>query len=478
MFFLLLVFCLIYSACSSKPRLELRSLAPAETLIYLETNDLGEIVKTLTESQAWKEYASSTPDFSGFYGIQTAVAISGFETTQSIVSLNVKPKFVLIFDTNTFEAATKSAVETQIGKFLKDANFEKNNDKFIWTTKDNRKVFAVIAGSIAFIGNDESLIETCLQTKSGEKPNLLQNVTLSKLHDEKPLAFGFISAEGIKELSNFAGVKLAIDTSEEDLVRSFIAKNLPEILQKSLTEISWKAEKNQIGVEDKFSIKLNPEIANALNDSLQKSADFAELAKYIPANTYSATSYNFASPNLAFQGFVKTIKSQTDESSGNIVEKFSNLSLQAYGLNDTNTFLGNVKNQIISLQFDEEGENSVVIAKVKDKAKLKAVLDEEVSLKFIDDTAIFGDSESVEKCQSDMKINTFSALQNSSISTISQENTEVKPIVKHFAEIRNKNEEKLLFSTTQTQINALGIERTTVSSFGIFGKIMGIVNSE
>jgi hypothetical protein len=474
---LLLVFlCLIFCACSSKPRVELRSLAPAETLIYMETNDLGEIAKSLSDSQAWKEFATSTPNFSQLYGVQTAIAISGFETSESIVSLNIKPKFVMILDTNSFETTTKTVVETQITKFLADAKLEKTGDKSVWTTKDNRNIYAVTVGSIAFIGNDESLIESCLQTQRGEKPSLLQNDTLSKLREEKPLAFGYVSSDGVKELSNFAGIKLAIDTSEEDLVRSFIAKILPDFLQKSVTEISWKANKNTIGIEDKFFVKLNPDVANALNDSLQKSSETVNLNAYVPATVYTATSYTFASPNIAFQGLVKIIKSQTDEASGNIIEKFSNLSLQAYGVNDTRTFFENVENQIITAQFDEDGEQSVVIAKIKDEKKLKATIDEETKLKIIGDVAIFGDAESVEKCVVDMNVAPIILPINSAITTTLRENTDAKAIIKNLANV--KESEKLLFSTTQTRTSTNGIERTTVSSFGLFGKILQTVKTD
>ena len=52
------------SSCGSPP-VDLRSLAPAETLVYLETNDLGKALGALTESRAFSEAAKRTPDGSG-----------------------------------------------------------------------------------------------------------------------------------------------------------------------------------------------------------------------------------------------------------------------------------------------------------------------------------------------------------------------------------------------------------------------------
>jgi hypothetical protein len=94
----------------------------------------------------------------------------------------------------------------------------------------------------------------------------------------------------------------------------------------------------------------------------------------------------------------------------------------------------------------------------------------------IGDIAIFGDAESVEKCVIDMNVTPISLPINSAITTTWREDTGAKSIIKNFVSV--KDSEKLIFATTQTRTNTLGIERTTVSSLGLFGKMLEIIKSE
>src|SRR5882757_7244485 len=84
-FWLLFSLCLCVSAvnlsCGSKPT-DMRSLAPAETLVYLETNDLAAALQPIVDSKPFNEVAKSKPDFSALKGVQLAVAVTGFETSE------------------------------------------------------------------------------------------------------------------------------------------------------------------------------------------------------------------------------------------------------------------------------------------------------------------------------------------------------------------------------------------------------------
>jgi hypothetical protein len=60
----------------------MRTLAPAETLVYLETNDLAAALKPIVDSKAFNEAAKRKPDLSALQGVQLVVAVTGFETTE------------------------------------------------------------------------------------------------------------------------------------------------------------------------------------------------------------------------------------------------------------------------------------------------------------------------------------------------------------------------------------------------------------
>ena len=158
--FFVLIICLVsfLSACQSFKPTDLRTYAPAETLIYLETNDLAETLKSLTQNKSFQELARSSPNFSALKNIQTAVVVTGFETDEKKLTdessiLRFKPRFTLVAETHTWESTAISLVENQIGGFIKDRygndvkfdQGEKNGVKFFhWTSKNGEKIFSKV----------------------------------------------------------------------------------------------------------------------------------------------------------------------------------------------------------------------------------------------------------------------------------------------------------------------------------------------
>src|SRR5688572_16516196 len=93
---------LFFIGCQSQPT-DLRTFAPSETLVYLETGDLAKTLNALTENEVFKKLAANKRDFSVLENVQLAVAITGFETSQQQVTgeqsiLKFKPHFVAIAD--------------------------------------------------------------------------------------------------------------------------------------------------------------------------------------------------------------------------------------------------------------------------------------------------------------------------------------------------------------------------------------------
>jgi len=62
-FCLLLFAFLLQLSCSTKPT-DMRSLVPADTLVYLETNDLGAAIQPIIDSKPFNEVAKYKPDIS------------------------------------------------------------------------------------------------------------------------------------------------------------------------------------------------------------------------------------------------------------------------------------------------------------------------------------------------------------------------------------------------------------------------------
>ncbi len=507
---------LTLSACKVQPT-DLRTFAPAETLIYLETGDLAKTLNALTENEIFTKLAANKKDFSAFENVQIAVAITGFETSEKQVTdnqsiLNFKPRFVAIAETRAWNWQTVSLTENQIGAFVNETyggevNLEtsdKNGGKwFVWTAKDGRKAFAFVENSQIFFGNDDTAIEKCLAVKRGEGDSMMKNENFTRAYDSssKNLAFGYVSSDGIAQIADIAGVSTAVEASEDGAPRSFIARILPQILQKSINQITWTAQKTERGIEDIFRISTNAEVSSVLKETIVPAAGYQTVrAAFLPADVFSATRYNLQNPQVAWRSLLLVTAKQTDELSGKILTEFAGSLLEPYGVSDAETFLSAVGSQILTLRFDADGENKVVIADIKNLQNVKKSIAEinfkkpweevsggvmwksensEKSAVNAGNILILGDAESVAKCLQtrlslpDFAKNPFS--QNFSESdavavTIGKDSGE--KVVEVLGKKKAENLQVMTNFLTETRFNEKGIERKTVSAFGFIGTIL------
>ena len=66
------------------------------------------------------------------------------------------------------------------------------------------------------------------------------------------LAFGHVSPIGISEIADLTGVSTAIEMTENEQERGFIARLLPQLLRKLTSEIFWTTRQTRQGIEGRF----------------------------------------------------------------------------------------------------------------------------------------------------------------------------------------------------------------------------------
>ena len=205
----------------------MRTLVPAETLVYLETNDLAAALQPIVDAKPFMEVAKSMPDLSALKGVQLAVAVTGFETSEEKLTDEhsvgrVQPRFVAVADTHAWNSNAVAFAEKKLGGFVakiydSEPTVEKTDKHggkyFTWTATDGRKAFALVIDSIIYFGNDESAIEKCLAVKRGETDSILKTGKIQTASPEV-LASGYVSTDGIAQIANLAGLKFASEGLE------------------------------------------------------------------------------------------------------------------------------------------------------------------------------------------------------------------------------------------------------------------------
>ena len=518
-FFFLLSLCVgvwvLNLSCSSKPT-DVRTVIPADALVYLETNDLGKTVGAITESEAFARASSKKPDLSAINGVRVAVAVTGFQTAEQDAGEDkvigkIIPHFVAVAETNAWSWQTTSFAENKLGEFINDVyggavelNVSPKNDGkyFVWTAQDGRKAYALVQGSVIYFGNDESSIEKCQAVKRGETESIAKN---PKITSGDRLAFGYISPDGVAQIANIAGTMFAGNTDEDSEIKSFVARVLPEILRNSVSEATWTATSKPGGqIEDSYSIALKPEIAKTFSENFVAGGDFdPDISRFLPAEFVSTTRYNFRDPRAAWNIAVRTAQSSTDAISGNLIGAFSGSLFEPYGVEDPELFLKAAGNVFETAAFDADGDDVVIVARVNDfEALRKAVAKEinfaaapeklegadvwrsadgEIAFAIVEGRMILGDAAIVSKCLKARNEGTnlvtvaMGARLNGLKAPISTVGTETDPAAR-LAEVlgERKNEETPLSQRydTETSFDQNGIQRRSTSDFGLIGTII------
>ena len=264
----------------------MRSLVPAETLVYLETNDLAAALQPIVDSKPFSEVAKRKPDLSALKGVQLAVAVTGFETSEEKVNDEqsvgrIQPRFVAVADTHAWNYQAVAFAEQKLGSFVEDIyNSEPKLEKsdkhggkyFVWTAPDGRKAYALVIDSLIYFGNDESAIDKALAVRRGEADTIAKTNKIQAA-DAQTLASGYVSADGVAQIAALIGVKFASESKEDSELQTAIVDVLPQLIRSSITDISWSAAKSEQGMEDKFAVEIPQTRSEKADEILSEIAD-------------------------------------------------------------------------------------------------------------------------------------------------------------------------------------------------------------
>lgn len=511
--FCLFTFAFLLSSCSSKPT-DLRTLAPSETLVYLETNDLGAALQPIIDSKPFTEVAKKKPDLSALKGVQLAVAVTGFETSEEKLTDEhsvgrVQPHFVAIADTHAWNYQAVKFAELKLGSFVADIydsepTLEQSDKKggkyFTWTAKDGRKAYALVIDSLIFFGNDETAIDKCLAVKHGEADSIIKTgkVPLASL---ETLASGYVSTDGIAQIANIAGLKFASEAGEDSEVQSAIAGILPQLLRNSITDIRWSASLTEKGIEDKYLVTMPPDIANVFSETMVPGGKAEPILYAHLSDVPTATRYNFKDPQIAWRSVLLVLQKQTDKVSGQIVGGLSKILFEPYGIIDPEVFLSGVDSNILTANVDNDGEKPFVVATIRDDQKVKKSIalikpaktptdegilfwrtdDDDIEAVFSSNSIIIG---SIEGVGSGFSAGRFPGTtpnkavlerldaSSSPVTTIGRDVTTTSILVDMVAHEGHGDTKAVSTYYTETRFTKSGMERKTTSDFGLIGSII------
>jgi hypothetical protein len=389
-------------------KVNMTAYVPADTLVYLEANDLPDIATGVISTDAWKALAPAAGIRSNLGNIgwlsrlaswtgigpadavvlsraQIAVAVLSLEVADAGDTLKIKPIYAVVVESHTGEGRLQSAVEKRVGDFARRAYVEprvetKEADgaKFTtWSSPDGgRRIVAAVTGSVAVIANDESAVQACLAVRRGERPSLEGNAQLEEMRRRvqggDALAFGYVSPEGTARLLEMAATAYAGQISSDPRAQSAAASILPPLAKKILGAAGWSARLSEGVIEDRYFLALESGVAAKLQSALAAREDAAVRGSdLLPADIYSLSRYSYSDPAQAWHGLGAAITSQADTLGAILITRLLDASLKPYGIEQPDQFLRAIGPEIMTARLNDSGSSTVTVVQVRDEKTLR-----------------------------------------------------------------------------------------------------------
>ncbi|MBD0325279.1 MAG: hypothetical protein ICV68_02550, partial [Pyrinomonadaceae bacterium] len=375
-------------------KVDMAGYVPADSLIYLEANNLPLIASEMTQTDAWKALAQPAgikaslgsygwlSRFVAWTGIgpadavvlsraQIAVTVMGFESADAGETLKIKPRYALVVETHTGASRVQTAIDKRVGDFARRAYgspvVERKEVGGIelktWRAAEGeRRIVTAVLESVAVIGTDEQMVLACLAVRRGERPSLAGSQQLEmmrqRLDGTSGLAFGYISPAGAAKLLEVAATVYAGQLLSDPRAQGLAASTLPSLAAKILGSAGWSARLKNGMVEDRYFVALQNGVAANLREPLATSTMLApSVGQLLPAETYSVSHYNYRDPAAAWRGLNLALSTQLDTLGAVFVSRLLESALKPYGIEEPNAFLRSIGPNIITARLDEPGSN-------------------------------------------------------------------------------------------------------------------------
>jgi hypothetical protein len=384
-------------------RVDMAGYVPADSLAFLEVNDLPGVAQGIVSTDAWRALSKlsdaslqlpgrSWPlSIARWTGIgpteavliarsQFAISVIGFEQGDAGPALPVKPVSALVIETHTSQFRMRPVFERRIAQFAhrlfgKPQLQHKTVDgvDFLeWSSPDgDRQVVTAFVDTAVIIGNDERPVRTCIAVRNGEQASLASTELLNTMRasvamSDAPL-FGFLSSTGLRSLLPYLFGPSSAST------------NLPLILARvaaSLAKgVAWSPRFLDGTVEDRYLCLLADGVATQLHDSVvPEHRATLRFTDFLPPNTNSFTQYNLRRPDEAWRGLNTAVSLHADAVSALIARQALAGVLKNYGIDDADTFLRSVGPEIATVRLNESSA-PLVIAETFDASMLGKLMD-------------------------------------------------------------------------------------------------------
>ena len=385
------------------PRTEMSAYVPAESLAFVEANDLMGLANGITGTEAWRVLApplgapsqlipySWSIRVARWTGIGSAEAVllarSQFalffthaQATESVNTLTIKPLAALVIETHTSPGRMKAVVEKHVGQFAQrsfgGASIARRQIEGVelveWKSPDNtRQLILAVVDTVAIVGNDESVVLRCIEIRRGRQPSLATNPQLQtmkqQLRGSQALVFGFVPKAGVKAVIQAWAFARAGNAGDAAAIAPLISNAFGNLID----GFAWASRLDQSGAEDQCRVALAQGVSQQLSDDLTPEPPGDKLDfSFVPAEAISVTSYQLRNPARFWRELNAVVSSRSDVLTAVASRPLLKALLEPYGISDPDNFFPAIGPRVQLVRLDNSTP-AVLIAQTFDKLALR-----------------------------------------------------------------------------------------------------------
>src|SRR5262245_1765286 len=386
---------------------DMTNYAPADSLVYIEFNNLGAVAQAIQHSEVWQAAAPIThtkpATQSGFMsaaaraGIgplsavlfaraQIALVVFNMNTSTENDELKVRPEFAIIAETHTSRWRTKPAAVEAI-KQLANLTYgtsmcsERSADaEYIECSVAGRerKIVGAVDGTLIVVGNSDNAVRSCLEVRHGLRPSIHTDAELLKVRSsvtsEKTLGFGYISPASSAKLFPLAAPLLMGQAPGNPQLEQLLAVSAGKVLR----GVAWTANPSSQGIEDRYLFSLEPAVVSRLQPAFETAERDENFWKLVPEGFQSLTIYRNKEPATAWRSLDSAVSFKLDALPAVLFGSLLRSSLSIYGIDNPKEVLTTLSPPLLTLRPSQSVEGSILVARVSDEVRLKRSLEQEV----------------------------------------------------------------------------------------------------
>jgi hypothetical protein len=388
-------------------RADLADYAPADSLVYVEFNNLAEVANAIRQTDVWKAAAPIThvkpasknrlltaaaraglaPIESVLFArTQVALVVVGLNTIEQDQTLRLRPEIALIAETHTSSWRTKPVMIDVVRRLT---NYTYGASSCVGPTGDgnrfecslpggDRKLVGVVQGTAIILANSDSALASCLDVRNGTRPSLRTDAEFARSRSsvaaEQSLGFAYISSANSGKLFSWAAPLWMGVAPVDQQLQQLLAVSAGKILR----GIAWTAVPSGGGIEDRFVFSLEPGVATRLQPAFETSARDENVWKLVPGSFESLTIYRSREPAAAWSSLSSAVSYKLDALPAALFGTLLKSSLSVYGIGDPREALTALSPPLLTMRPSAGADGSVLLARVNDETRFRASLQHEV----------------------------------------------------------------------------------------------------